>query len=271
VSLIEQFLTERQANGASINTVKAYGSDLARLRDFLRIPDTFEGWRTLTPPLLHRWRDQMTESSSTIARRTAVARTFTVWLAARGVIANAVDSKRLRSPKIVRDPAPPLPMGDIERLFTAVGQRGGFLAMRDEAIVALMLATGISASEACLLNVEDVVGENRLRVLGLRRRSRTVPLPAWAFRYVDSYLRIARPPIVRGKATPALFLNQHGGRLTRGGLWANLSACGVMPSSLRSTFLAGKMASGYHAFEIMELAGLRSTSSLRAIQGLKAA
>jgi hypothetical protein len=44
-----------------------------------------------------------------------------------------------------------------------------------------------------------------------------------------------------------------------------------MPSSLRSTFLAGKMASGYHAFEIMELAGLRSTSSLRAIQGLKAA
>ena len=83
-------------------------------------------------------------------------------------------------------------------------------------------------SEAVGLDVDDVAvasadeGPAVVRLFGKGSKERVVPLGSYAAKALDDYLVRARPGIaVKGRGTPALFLNVRGGRLSRllGGGW----------------------------------------------------
>ncbi len=94
------------------------------------------------------------------------------------------------------------------------------VGLRDRAILEVMYATGLRASELTGLTTEGVDMElGVVRVLGKGRKERLVPLGREARRWVKRYVGDARPGFARGRASPLVFLSGRGGRLSPTGLW----------------------------------------------------
>lgn len=94
--------------------------------------------------------------------------------------------------------------------------------VRDAAMVALMLGSGLRASELCSLNVSDAA-LIKCGQVGCKRKGKgwsTVEVAAFVWPYIDRYLWL------RGKCAPEepLFLSQKGNRMNRTSLWKSLHA-----------------------------------------------
>ncbi|GAB3696338.1 site-specific tyrosine recombinase XerD [Nocardiopsis oceani] len=195
-------------------------------------------------------------------------------------------------------PAPPMrlpkaiPLDEVERLLEAAGPteapasagRADLLALRDRALLEVLYGTGARVSEAVGLDVDDVadavdtgaggadpgdgpVGLVRFR--GKGGRERLVPLGSYARRALGGYLTRARPTLAAsGKGGPALFVNARGGRLTRQGGWALLSAVaervrigGISPHTLRHSFATHLLDGGADIRVVQELLGHSSVTT----------
>ncbi|WP_369974509.1 site-specific tyrosine recombinase XerD [Nocardiopsis sp. FIRDI 009] len=187
-------------------------------------------------------------------------------------------------------PAPPLrlpkavPLESVERLLAAAGpadaptsdDRAALLASRDRALVEVLYGTGARISEAVGLDVDDVGdavdaddGVGLVRFRGKGGRERVVPLGSYARRALDAYLVRARPTLAAsGRSGAAVFLNARGGRLTRQGGWAVLSAVaeragvdGVSPHTLRHSFATHLLDGGADIRVVQELLGHSSVTT----------
>ena len=94
------------------------------------------------------------------------------------------------------------------------------LGLRDRAVLEVMYATGLRASEVTGLALEGLdLDLGVVRVLGKGRKERLVPLGREARRWVKRYLSGVRPDLAGGRESPLLFLSARGGRLSPTGLW----------------------------------------------------
>jgi integrase/recombinase XerD len=94
------------------------------------------------------------------------------------------------------------------------------LGLRDRAILEVLYASGLRASELISLQPKDVdLGIGLLTCMGKGRKERLVPVGSQACALVGRYLAEVRPALLRGRAAPYLFLNERGAGLTRNGLW----------------------------------------------------
>lgn len=94
------------------------------------------------------------------------------------------------------------------------------LGIRDRAILEVLYATGLRVSELIGLKPQDVDLEvGLLTCMGKGRKERLVPVGSEAGRWVRRYLAEVRPSLLRGRATPQLFVSLRACRLSRMGLW----------------------------------------------------
>jgi integrase/recombinase XerC len=163
-------------------------------------------------------------SRSTLARRAAAARTFTGWAGRQGLL--AVDpGPRLAAPR-ARRVLPAVLRADQAADALAAAERGAAegdpVALRDQAVLELLYATGVRVSELCGLDVDDVDYSRRvIRVLGKGQRERTVPfgIPAeramwrWQFQGRPRLLAAATGARPAAQSAGAFFLGVRGGRL----------------------------------------------------------
>ena len=92
--------------------------------------------------------------------------------------------------------------------------------LRDRALLELMYASGLRASETIGLELGDLDLEaGVLRARGKGDKERLVPLGGKAVAAVSVYLRSGRPKLIRDSDERKLFLNFRGGPLTRQGLY----------------------------------------------------
>jgi integrase/recombinase XerD len=198
--------------------------------------------------------------------------------------------------RMVRPPAPPrrlpraISIPEVELLLAAAG--GGAVtpaaeagaspaSLRDRALLELLYGTGARISEAVGLDVDDLdlSGEARsaavpacVRLSGKGGKQRIVPVGSYARAAIEAYLIRARPALAgasrRGPASPALFLNARGGRLTRQGAWGALrAACGraglaeVSPHTLRHSFATHLLDGGADVRVVQELLGHASVTT----------
>lgn len=168
-------------------------------------------------------------------------RRFSAWLAEEGEIASDTLFK-MRSPRIDAKVVRALSDDQLKRLIKAcVGK--GFMERRDEALVRLMVETGMRASEVVGLATTDVDLERGLMTVrrGKGGKGRVVPFGPQTGIAIDRYLRIRRTH--RLADTGALWLGGGGKSFGYNALHEGLKARaaqaeieGFHPHLLRHTF-----------------------------------
>ena len=137
-------------------------------------------------------------------------------------------------------------------------------ALRDRALLEVMYACGLRASETIGLELGDVdLHEGFLRARGKGNKERLVPLGRKAIAAISAYLRSGRPKLIGERHEVKLFVNFRGGPLSRQGLYKivqrNARAAGLAgqlsPHTLRHSFATHLLAGGCDLRAVQEMLG----------------
>lgn len=224
---------------------------------------------------LEKWVTEFLDSgrsASTAKTRMMGVRHFTRWLAEEGEI-DADPFTRMRAPKVDQPVVPVLTDDQLRALLKAcqpnrAEERTGLKSLRhrrDEAIVRVMVETGMRASECINIELDDL--DMSARTIVVRRgkggRGRTVAFGPEAARSIDRYVRVRR--LHRLAATPPLWLGDRGKGLAYGGLYSALEQRaaiaridGLHPHMLRHTSADRWMARGGSEIGLMASHGWAS-------------
>ena len=137
-------------------------------------------------------------------------------------------------------------------------------ALRDRALLEVMYACGLRASEMIGLEMADIdMHEGFVRARGKGSKERLVPLGRQAIAAISAYLRGGRPKLLGERHEPKLFVNFRGGPLTRQGLYKivqrharDVGLDGKMsPHTLRHSFATHLLAGGCDLRAVQEMLG----------------
>lgn len=261
----DAWLEHLAARGRAANTLEAYRGDL---RHYVRMmvglglsdpamigPDDVETFvlALATEP----GRQGRVRADTTVARVLSAVRGLHGWLADTG---RTVDdpSAGVASPQAVRAAPVSLEVDEVAVLLSFEPDPGeGLAALRDRAMLRLLVATGVRAAELVDLDVADVDQDaRRIHVRGDRPRPLRVPDP----RSLRDWLQ-RRPELEA--SCDALFPNLRGERISRQGVWRIVTdravdaglPPGTSPRVLRNTFAAVERAAGTPEPLVRELLG----------------
>lgn len=135
--------------------------------------------------------------------------------------------------------------------------------LRDRAVLEVLYGCGLRASELCGLDRRAVLlDEELLRVFGKGSKERLVPILGTAAASLRAYLEEGRGALVGRMPTPAVFLNVHGGRLSRQSVHAICEKYGrvagikgLHPHTLRHSFATHLLEGGADLRAVQELLG----------------
>ena len=137
--------------------------------------------------------------------------------------------------------------------------------LRDRALIELLYATGLRVTELVSLRPGDLnLRHGYLTCLGKGNKERLVPMGAPAVEWVTRYRDEARPGLLKGRASPWLFVNARGGgKLSRVGFWKKLKQYGqraglprdLSPHVLRHSFATHLLERGADLRSIQTLLG----------------
>jgi integrase/recombinase XerD len=254
--------------GLSRNTLDAYRSDLLQFGAFLKRAERDAA--TADHALLAGFLAELATGSeerprvapATLQRKAACLRSFYRHLRREGVVDHDATAD-LRVPRRSQRLPQVLSRDEIGRLLEQ--PRGTApTALRDRALLELMYACGLRASEAIGLTVSDIDLEVAvLRARGKGSKERIVPVGRQAITAVRAYLQRGRPTLVGLAPEPHLFVNQRGGGLTRQGLYKIVQrhaataglASKMSPHTLRHTFATHLLAGGCDLRALQEMLG----------------
>ena len=150
----------------------------------------------------------------------------------------------LASPRLRRQLPTVLSVAEVERLLARPSPELP-LGLRDAAMLEVLYGTGLRVSELVGLTLGRVNLEvGFLVVMGKGSKERIVPAGEAATEAVQSYLREARPRLLKGRMTEILFVTNRGTAMTRQGFWKLLKKYGreaglkkkLTPHILRHSF-----------------------------------
>jgi integrase/recombinase XerD len=252
--------------GLSRNTMEAYRADLLQFGEFLagrgrdaltaESVDIADFLASLTGT------DGASASPATVNRKAACLRSFYRHLR-REELLDGDPTKRIASPRRSRKLPHVLTRSEIARLLE---QPNGTepLDLRDRALLELMYACGLRASEAIGLEVTDVdLDELVLRAHGKGSKERLIPVGRTAAEAIRRYLARGRPRLTGSAVQARLFVNFRGGALTRQGLYKivrrHAEAVGLAdkmsPHTLRHSFATHLLAGGCDLRAVQEMLG----------------
>jgi integrase/recombinase XerD len=178
--------------------------------------------------------------------------------------------------RITKDPADVIPLPKLERylpdtlnppaveaLLAAVDTTAP-LGLRDRAMLELLYASGLRASELMGARLENLDLEHGIiRVTGKGNKTRVVPVGAKAREAITVYLERERPQLVSKRTGSHVFLARHGQGLTTVRLWQIVKAYAkraglsqnVYPHLLRHSFATHLLGGGADLRIIQEMLG----------------
>jgi integrase/recombinase XerC len=212
-------------------------------------------------------------------RRLATLRRFADYLVFDGVPpagepvldAEIIDRSIAAAPE--SNPVRCLSSGRVRALLSIMEDSPRPRALRDQAILMLLLETGLAVGSLTALNVTDLdLRANRIRITLEGGRD------AWfsmgdAGAYLRRYVNEGRLDLLQNPGEPALFISQMDGRLSRQGIWQILNHWGrqdepplsLSPRLLRHTAAWRLALAGRSMAEIQSLLGHRNPISTRAL------
>jgi integrase/recombinase XerD len=253
--------------GLSRNTLEAYRSDLLQFGRFLeaRGLDAVTAQSTDVSGFLTDLAEgngRPAASPATVHRKAACLRSFYRHLRREGV-RDSDPTTTISSPR--RDQRLPKVLNR-EEVTRLLAQPKGTepTAHRDRALLELMYACGLRASEAIGMDLRDIDLESGvLRARGTGSRERVVPVGRAAIEAVRIYIERGRRGLLRGRLETKLFVNFRGEPLTRQGLYKivrrHATTAGLAdrmsPHTLRHTFATHLLAGGCDLRSVQEMLG----------------
>lgn len=162
----------------------------------------------------------------------------------------------------------------IDQLLAANATRTDHLMIRDQAILSLLFASGLRASELVSLTIQAVDFRHRmLHVLGKGRKERLVPFSLEAKDVLEKYKNELRPVLLAKQPVTdmsnAFFLNDKGQELTSRGLQYILRTIekktgelmALHPHLFRHSFATNLLENGADLRVIQELLGHKSINT----------
>ena len=137
---------------------------------------------------------------------------------------------------------------------------------RNKTILELLYSTGLRATELISLDIINIDTTNMVvNVYGKGNKERIVPLSKIAVNYLDMYINVYRNMLFvkNQKPTDSLFLNNHGNRMTRQGLYKIIGEVAkkqgiekeITPHVLRHSFATHMIECGADIRSVQELLG----------------
>lgn len=250
--------------GLAKNTLESYRRDLDKFISFMHkqkitAPESVDK-NALNLFILELKKNG--RATSTISRCIASIRSFFSFLLQEGIIEHnpALD---MESPKIEKKLPRVLTTREVD-LLLCQPKPGEHNGLRDKAMLELLYASGIRVSELVDLNITDFdpqVGYLRCRGKGMKER--IVPIGTMAINHVSEYLDNSRAKLLKNNGDPALFVNHHGGRMSRQGFWkilkkyarkSNINGA-ITPHTLRHSFATHLLENGADLRSVQEMLG----------------
>lgn len=268
---IQAFLDHLRSR-RSAHTVRSYGADLAQLAAFLSPPPTSlpatrasRGEGELTADNLRAFLRAYGSSPVTRARKLSTLRTFVKFLRAT----NRIDhdpTETLEAP--IRRKKLPKALSPLQTSDLLEQHDVGRTPLRDRALLELMYAAGLRASEVVGVNLTDIdFKERSLLVRGKGSKERIALFGLAALEAIEAYVDKERP---QGTQMPQpLFLNDRGVRLTtrtvqnvvkRWALRAGLPP-ETSPHTLRHSFATHLLDGGADLKSVQQLLGHESLAT----------
>jgi integrase/recombinase XerD len=292
--------------GLAVHTLAAYRRDLLRYEATLAARGrtvigevTTDDVAAFLAGLREGDDDHSPLAASSAGRAVVAVRGLHAFAAAEG-LAGSDPASLVHPPPSPRKLPRAIGVPEVERLIAAAG--GGadgdaLRPLRDRALLELLYGTGARISEAVGLDVDDLgflavaasaaeagagppglalagpqVPPATVRLAGKGGKDRVVPVGRYAREALEAYLVRARPTLAaaarRASASPAVFLNARGGRLTRQGAWGVLKAAadraglgGVSPHTLRHSYATHLLDGGADVRVVQELLGHASVTT----------
>ncbi len=259
--------------GLSRNTLEAYRSDLLQFGEFLRrcelkaIEAGHGDLAAFLAELAGGTEDRPAVAAATLQRKAACLRSFYRHLRREGLVEHDPTAELRGPPKTRR-----LPMVlSREEVAKLLSEPAGTepRALRDRALLEVMYACGLRASEVVGLELTDIdLEEGLLRARGKGSKERIVPIGRQAVAALRAYSLRGRPALVSARASRAeagqhVFVNCRGSGLTRQGLYkiiqghARRAGLGekMSPHTLRHTFATHLLAGGCDLRSLQEMLG----------------
>ncbi len=249
--------------GLAVNSLHAYRRDLEDIDAHFR-----KTGKTLVTASADEYRFYLQSQSRrgkatrTVARRLAAIRVFLKFLTAMGHDRTPI-LQQLERPKPEQSLPKILSRSQVNQLIAAP-KPSSMLFARDVAILELLYASGLRATELCELKTRDVnLQVGCVRVLGKGMKERIVPLGRAASEAVHRYVAECRPKLDKSGRCELLFLSRTGKPMERVGLWMLVEKYGrssgllkkISPHTLRHCFATHLIGGGADLRVVQELLG----------------
>ncbi len=218
---VKQFLDYLSIEaGLAENTILAYGRDL---RTFIRYCQNHSVRKIeqLTPAIIQQFMRSLSVahmSESTVKRSLVAIRMFLRFGKMMGLIDDD-HATILEGPKLWQRLPTVCSTGQVQNLLEAPQPEETFY-LRDKAMLELLYATGMRASELAGLKLSDLnLDIGYLRCLGKGGRERVIPVGRVALAAVREYIRELRPSLMGASSGDFLLLSRTGRPMSRIEIW----------------------------------------------------
>lgn len=265
-SMFSEYLADQKPN--SQNTRESYLRDAMYYLEFLsekEISPLDAGEDTVREYIEHL-RD-IKRSPTTISRNLASVRCFYKFLIFRGMM-DVNPAKGIKLGKTEKK-LPQVLSGEEIELLLAQPDITEPKGCRDKAMLELLYATGIRASELINLNIKDINLRSAVLYCRGNKGVRLIPVYPSAVVAISDYIYRMRGLITGPDSGNALFVNLNGGRLTRQGFWKIVKGYAaeagiekeITPHTLRHSFALHLLENGASVKDIQSIMGHADISS----------
>jgi integrase/recombinase XerD len=209
-------------------------------------------------------------SASTINRKMSSIRCYYNFLLAEKKI-SVNPAQNIKSPRIAEKGIEYLSIEEVEHILDSPEVKDA-KGKRDKALLELMYATGMRATEISHANVSDLDLKIGFISCTNEGKTRIVPIGRIAKAALEEYLSFARAELLRGdENSKALFVNFQGQRISRQGIWKILKFYGekagidkpLSPQILRNSFAVHMVQNGADIRTIQDLLGLEDINAAK--------
>ncbi|MDD5364026.1 MAG: site-specific tyrosine recombinase XerD [Gallionellaceae bacterium] len=157
-------------------------------------------------------------AARSLARQLSALKRYYRWLLRQGRRGDD-PTLNIEAPRLPRPLPKSLTETDVEALLAAPDVEQP-LGLRDRAMLELLYACGLRVSELVGLPLSGLgLREGVVRVMGKGAKERLVPMGEEALDWLQRYLAEARPALLAGRPSDALFVTARAGAMTRQAFW----------------------------------------------------